>query len=497
MNISSANGSISDYVADGAIIGLFEDNKEFIQEIRTIDIKLDGLLQKLIEESEISGGFGEIREIHTFGRIKPERLIVIGLGSSQDFSTTKLRLLMAKVIRYCRTRHLENISSLIHSDCIEDLDIGKVAQALTEGLLLGLYQFDRYKKNIKELNDIKDFVITEVKKSNISAIDQGIKIGQITANSTNLCRDFINEPANVLTPTEFSSRITQNLKHPNIHIDILGLKEMQDLGMNAVLGVAKGSSQPPKLIIIDYRGCSDNDTNTITFIGKGITFDSGGISLKPALNMGDMKGDMSGAAAVICATKAIAELNISINLKTIVIATENMPGASAQKPGDIVISMSGKSIEIDNTDAEGRLILADAITYACTLGAQKIVDVATLTGAISIALGNVYAGIFGNDQSLIDKLINAGNNCGEKFWQLPLSSDYAKQNDSVVADIKNTGGKLAGAITAAEFLHAFAEDVSWAHLDIAGTARTRKNNFMQEGATGITVRTLIDFSSHL
>ena len=495
MNISSANENIIDYESDAAIIGLFDDDKDFIQEIKSIDNKLDGLLDKLIEKSEISRGFGEIREVHTFGHIKPERLIVIGLGSSQEFSISKLRLLMAKVIRYCENRHLQCISSLIHFNG-EDSGIEKVAQALTEGLLLGIYQFDRYKKNKKESNDI-DFVITEIEKSKIGAINRGIKTGQITASSTNLCRDFINEPANVLTPTEFSTRITQILKHPNLNIEILGTKEMQDLGMNAALGVAKGSSQLPKLIIIDYKGCPENNTNTITFIGKGITFDSGGISLKPALNMGDMKGDMSGAAAVISATKAIAELNIAVNLKTIVIAAENMPGASAQKPGDIVISMSGKSIEIDNTDAEGRLILADAITYARKLGAQKIVDVATLTGAISVALGNVYAGIFGNDQLLIDQIICAGENCGEKFWQLPLSPDYAKQNDSVVADIKNTGGRLAGSITAAEFLHAFVEDTPWVHIDIAGTARSRKNTYMREGATGIAVRTLVDFAKKL
>ena len=494
MNISSANENISDYPSDAAIIGLFED-KDFIQEIKAIDTKLDGLIKKLITKSEISRGFGEIREIHTFSHIKPERLIVIGLGPSQEFSTAKLRLLMAKVIRYCENRNLQNISSLLHWH--EDhLDFKKVTQALTEGLLLGIYQFDRYKKNKKEVNEI-NFVITEIEKSHIETIDEGIKTGEITANSTNLCRDFINEPANVLTPTEFSSRITQYLKHPNLNIEILGSKEMQDLGMNAALGVAKGSTQPPKLIIIDYQGCPGNTANTVTYIGKGITFDSGGISLKPALNMGDMKGDMSGAAVVISATKAIAELNLEVNLKTIVIATENMPGGAAQKPGDIVVSMSGKSIEIDNTDAEGRLILADAITYARKLGAQKIVDVATLTGAISVALGNVYAGIFGNDQPMIDKLISVGENCGEKFWQLPLSPDYAKQNDSVVADIKNTGGRLAGSITAAEFLHAFVEDTSWVHIDIAGTARSRKNTYLREGATGIAVRTLVDLVSDI
>ena len=266
---------------------------------------------------------------------------------------------------------------------------------------------------------------------------------------------------------------------------------MQDLGMGALLGVAKGSKEEPKLIVLEYNG-NPNSPDKLALVGKGITFDSGGISIKPATNMGDMKGDMAGGASVISAIYAIARLQPAINVIAVVPATENMPGGNAQKPGDIVTTMSGKTIEIDNTDAEGRLVLADAITYVKSLGANEIIDVATLTGAIVIALGNICAGVFSNNKELANELIVASNATGEKMWELPMFEEYSKQYNSKTADIKNVGGRGAGSITGAKIIGEFVGETPWVHIDIAGTSRTTDpKSYQTHGATGVPVRTLV------
>jgi leucyl aminopeptidase len=268
--------------------------------------------------------------------------------------------------------------------------------------------------------------------------------------------------------------------------------------MGALLGVAQGSREPPKLIVIEYRGDPDDQDNNLGLIGKGITFDSGGISIKPAANMGAMKGDMAGGASVISAIKAISKLGPKINVTAIVAATENMPGGRAQRPGDIVTAMNGKTIEIDNTDAEGRLVLADAVSYARTLDIGRIVDVATLTGAIVTALGNVCTGAFGSDQDLTDAVVEAGKSVGERIWQFPTFDDYRDQYKSDVADFKNTGGRAAGSITGAQLIGEFAGGAAWVHLDIAGTSKTDKlKGYNPKGATGVPVRTLVRLAQDL
>jgi leucyl aminopeptidase len=263
--------------------------------------------------------------------------------------------------------------------------------------------------------------------------------------------------------------------------------------MGAFLGVTQGSQQPPKFIVLRYNGKSDNGID-IALVGKGITFDSGGISLKPSEGMGDMKGDMAGGASVIATLGAIAELKAKVNIMAIVAATENLPGGTALKPGDVLKSITGKTIEIITTDAEGRLTLADAIGYARKQGAHAIIDIATLTGAIQVALGNICTGVFGNNQDLINKIISAGEQAGEHAWQMPMLEEYKEQNKSDVADIKNSGGRPGGSITAAQFLAEFAGDTPWVHLDIAGTADTDKERgYLVKGATGVPVRTLLNF----
>jgi leucyl aminopeptidase len=278
-----------------------------------------------------------------------------------------------------------------------------------------------------------------------------------------------------------------------LEVSIMEREQMQALGMGALLGVAQGSQQPPKLIVLSYKG-SDSKKVDLALVGKGITFDSGGISIKPSEGMGEMKGDMAGGAAVMAALSAIAQLKPRINVTAIIPATENLPSGSAIKPGDILTAMNGKTIEIVSTDAEGRLALADALAYARKLGARHIVDVATLTGACRVALGDVYSGVLGNNQRLLNRVVSAGQESGELIWQLPMHERYREHNKSDVADIKNVGGKYAGAITAAQFLAEFAGDTPWIHLDIAGTSMTDKERAYQvKGATGVPVRTLVNF----
>ena len=320
---------------------------------------------------------------------------------------------------------------------------------------------------------------------------EGVQLGHILADAVNLCRDVSNEPANFMTPTQLSEVALDVAREGGLEIEILERREMFELGMGAILGVASGSAQPPKLIVLHYQGDGEDESNNLALVGKGITFDSGGISIKGATNMGAMKGDMAGGGAVIAAMGAIAKLAPKINVTAIVPATENMPGGHAQRPGDIVKTMSGKTIEIDNTDAEGRLVLADAVTYARSLGIGRIVDVATLTGSISNSLGKVCSGIFGVDEVLVASVVEAGSDSGERFWRLPMYDEYKDQYKSDLADMKNTGGSGAGSITGAQIIGEFADGASWVHLDIAGTSRADSTKgYTPKGATGVAVRTL-------
>jgi leucyl aminopeptidase len=295
-----------------------------------------------------------------------------------------------------------------------------------------------------------------------------------------------------MTPTDMANTAKTLAEQYGLKINVFDSQHMHELGMGALLGVSQGSDQPPKFIVLRYQG-NESEKIDIGLVGKGITFDSGGISIKPSEGMEDMKGDMAGGAAVIAVITAVARLKLNINIIAVVPATENMPGGHSFKPGDVLTAMNGKTIEVISTDAEGRLILADALSYIKTFPVSRIIDVATLTGACHIALGDICTGVFGNNQELVDKIIAAGNNSGEKMWQLPMFEEYKEYNKSEVADIKNHGGRYGGAILAAQFLAEFAGDTPWVHLDIAGTSDTTKERgYLLKGATGVPVRTLID-----
>jgi leucyl aminopeptidase len=326
------------------------------------------------------------------------------------------------------------------------------------------------------------------------ALDRGVKTGTVVGEAINFTRDLANEPGAYMTPSDMAERARDIANEFGLSIDVLDEARMEQEGMGSLLSVTRGSEEPAKLIILKYTPANADveEKELLSFVGKGVTFDSGGISLKPGENMELMKYDMTGAATVLGAMRAIAQLKPPISILGVAPCTENLPSGKATKPGDVVRAMTGKTIEIINTDAEGRLILADAIAYAKKLGATKVIDMATLTGAVSIALGDVNAAVLGTDQALIDEIIAAGKEVGEKFWQLPLDKEYSKQIKSDIADIKNVGGRKAGTITAAAFIKEFADGVAWAHLDIAGTAwGDDARPYRSKGPTGIALRTLL------
>src|SRR5262249_47073531 len=326
----------------------------------------------------------------------------------------------------------------------------------------------------------------------------GVERGRIIGEAVNLARELSNEPSSTLTPSELAERAKETASRFGLDIDVLDEARMKELGMGALLGVARGSDEPAKLIVLRYEPDGTepmgNDAEVIAIVGKGITFDSGGISIKPAEGMEKMKYDMSGAAATLAAMSAIAQLKPKLNVIGLMPSTENMPSGRAYKPGDVLRAMIGKTIEVITTDAEGRLILADPITYARKLGATKVIDLATLTGAVSIALGTINVAVLGNNQQFIDELRDAAAEVGEKFWQLPMDEEYRDLIKSDIADIKNSGGRYAGTITAAYFLREFAEDTPWVHLDIAGTAwENDRKAHMAKGPTGVAIRTLVNY----
>ena len=379
------------------------------------------------------------------------------------------------------------------------LSLEEAGRAIAEGALLGLYRFDRYHTNGDSSDgEFAELTIAERDEARAQAIRNGVSQGRTMAEATMIARNMVNEPANVMNPTAMAETARRVAEEHGLGFEVMDNAEMKELGMGAFMGVAQGSDEPAKLIILTYEGDPDNPGNNLGLIGKGITFDTGGISLKPAANMEAMKGDMAGGASVIAAMQIIAQLRPCINVTGMVAATENMPGGSAQRPGDVVRAMNGKTIEVINTDAEGRLVLADALCLARERGITRLVDIATLTGAMVTTLGKACTGVMGNDDALIGDVIKAGNQTGEKFWQLPMFDEYKELIRSDVADMKNSGGRQAGSISAAFLLKEFVDGAAWAHLDIAGTSTSEKaSGYLVKGATGAPARTLAQLAVNL
>jgi leucyl aminopeptidase len=497
MEIKVQSGEITQHPAKGIIVSILEGQSEPGGASGAVDRALDGALSRLIGDGALRGKYNELTLLHTLGKIPPDRVLVVGLGKEDQLTLDRVRDLSASAARYLRRQRCRTVATIAHGahgEGIAGLEAEACAQAVAEGTVMGLYTFRRHKKRDEDEVEVEEVTLVEKDSGKLEALRRGVERGATLAQAANFCRDLANEPSNVLTPTEMAERARAVAHEVGLECQVLEREEMEEMGMGALLGVAQGSQQPPKLIILHYRG-ANGDKKALGLVGKGITFDSGGISIKPSAGMEEMKGDMSGGAAVIAAMRAIGQLRPAINVSAVVPATENMPSGSALKPGDVLRAMNGKTIEVINTDAEGRLILADALAYARKLGLSPIVDVATLTGAMSITLGNVAVGAMTNDDALLEKVKAAAAAAGEKVWQLPMYEEYKEQIKSEVADMKNSGGRPAGSITAAFLLKEFVEDTPWVHLDMAGVDNYEKEKgAMVKGASGIPTRTLVNLS---
>ncbi len=499
MEIIVKTGDITGIDTPALVVNLFQGVSQPGGATGAVDQALDGAISRLIQDGEIKGKPGEISLIHTLGKIGPVRVVVAGLGPAEGFDAQAVRRVSGSVLRFLRHRGIRRAATIAHGAGIGGLDPQASGQAIAEGALLGLYRFGIYLSNAAVAPaDFEELTIVDRDSGTASALELGVARGKVMADAAILARDMVNEPANVMTPTRMAEVAGSVADAGGLSLTILEASEMRELGMGALLGVAQGSDQPPKLIVLNYTGDPDNPANNLGLVGKGITFDTGGISLKQPGGMEAMKGDMAGGASVIAAMQAIGRLKPAINVTGIIAASENMPGGSAQRPGDVVRAMNGKTIEVINTDAEGRLVLADALCYARGQGLTRLVDVATLTGAMVTTLGKVCTGVMGNKQGLIDQIIAAGRTAGEKFWQLPMFEEYKDLIKSDVADMKNSGGRQAGSISAAFLLAEFAGDAAWVHLDIAGTSTSeRTKGYQIKGATGTPARTLAQLALHL
>jgi len=492
MNIIVKLEKIYDVIADAVVMFVFSDEKP-TGELKVLDNKLDGHITKLIESGEISGKYREFTLIHT-DKIKASRILLMGLGKKKEFEVDKIRSMSGRSARILRRINLKNIAYSSFTGLGVEADVS--AKCITEGILLGLYHFKKYKTKY-EAKEITDVTIIAKNEDEIAKIKDGIDLGVILAESTILARDLTNEPGNIIYPETLAAHAARVAEELNLEIEILDEVEMERRGMGAIMSVGKGSIHPPRMAVLKYTG--KPGAPLLALVGKGITFDSGGLSIKTGDNMNRMYDDCAGACSVLGAVMAIAKRKLPCNVLGIMAMAENMPSGHASRPGDIVKSYSGKTIEILSTDAEGRLVLADALTLAQEKGANYLVDIATLTGGCVVALGYTASGIMGNDEKLIEMLKKASVIAAEQMWQLPLYDDYFAQIYSDVADMENSGGRAASACTAGKFLEQFIkEDVPWVHIDIAGTAmiereRTpylKKPYLPKEGATGVGVRTL-------
>jgi leucyl aminopeptidase len=483
---------ITAYKGGALVVNLFHKVKTPGGATGAVDKALGGIITAMIKDGQIKGALEETTVIPTYGKIGASRVVVAGLGKKEEFDPDRARRATAAALKAARGAGMKKAATILHGAGAGGLDPRDAAQAVTEGALLGLYKFDKYKSVTKEDQpaELGELTIVERDSGRVSAIRAGVKMGTVMAQAAILARDLVNEPPNVLTPVEMDRRARAALKGLPVTVKSLGRKDLEKHKMGAYLGVTIGSVQEPRLIIMEYKG-NPASKKTLALIGKGVTFDSGGLSLKPSNSMAGMKGDMAGAASVIGAMTAIAKLGPKINVTAYAPCVENMPDGAAQRVDDIRTAMNGKTIEIANTDAEGRLILVDTICYAKKQGADAIVDAATLTGACVAALGETRAGAFTNDEKLLAQVMAASDKTGEKLWHMPTDDEYKEMNKSQIADIKNVGGKYAGATTAALFLEFFVEKTPWVHLDIAGVYMFDKpRGYYAAGGTGQVARTL-------
>jgi leucyl aminopeptidase len=458
---------------------------------------------RFLRSGEFKAGLGETLLLHAPAGMKAERLLIVGLGKVKALSVDEVRKGAGAAIRAAKPRAVREVAiafpeeHALTDDRLENLPCAMTARAVVEGAALAEPEWDIYRSDRKDLSVRRLAVIAKDEDTHTKAeIQQGFDEGLVFAEAQNFARTLVNEPGNVLTPTELGARAKAMCDEVGLACDVYGMAKLRELKMGAFISVTQGSAEAPALIVMTYtpEGGVAADAPVMGLVGKGITFDTGGISIKPAENMEKMKYDMAGSAAMIGAMRAIAQLKPKVKVIGVVCSAENMPDGKAFKPGDVVTAMSGKTIEIINTDAEGRLVLADGLHYAKTLGCTHLIDAATLTGACVVALGYNNVGLFSNNEETWQKFMAGLAKSGEKFWRLPCTDDYRDQIKSQIGDIMNTGGRAAGAVTAAMFLKEFAGDTPWIHLDIAGCAWNEEQKpWLPKGPSGIAVRSIVEW----
>jgi len=436
----------------------------------------------LFDSGEIVGKPLEMALLHRVPGVAAQRVLLAGGGKQEKFNPAEMRKLAGAAVRHLKSKSVKSVALALAPEHAT----AEFASAAAEGAILGDFDPDRHKTD-GDKKSVERFAVAA--DADLAA---AVERGRIVAEAQNFTRALVNEPANLLTPLKIAEAARAMAEEYHMECQAVEAEAMKALGMGALLGVAQGSAEPPALIVIRFKPAETTSSAHLGLVGKGVTFDSGGISIKPADGMEKMKYDMAGGAAMIGAMRAIAQLQPAIPVTAFIPCVENMPGSRAQRPGDIVRAMSGKTIEVVNTDAEGRLILADALTYARKQGCTHLVDAATLTGAIVVALAHLNVGLFANDDSMRDRVLSAAKSAGERMWPMPLDDDYEDYLKSAFADLANVGGRWGGAITAAIFLKEFAEDTPWVHLDIAGTAWLDESKpYLAKGPTGLPVRTLV------
>jgi leucyl aminopeptidase len=478
---------------DTLVIGLFERTSSFEGLLGEVNVALGDLLSSLIKEGDVSAKRGAISKVHTLGRLETKRIYFVGLGKENAFSFDHARSAFGKLFKAVNKAKLGSIDVILDSFVTEKVASLELAHALAEAFPMATYKFSDYKQKsnepVKELSTI--LVYTD---SDVNEVEASVTVGFAYGTGTNSARTLVNTPGNMLTATDLANYAVELAETYNLEYEVLEKEEMENLGMGALLAVNKGSVEPPKMIVLKYQG-KEEWTDVIGLVGKGITYDSGGYSIKPKDGLVGMKSDMGGAAAVLGAMEIIGKLKPEQNVVAVIPSTDNMISGNAFKPDDVITALSGKTIEILNTDAEGRLALADAVTYAKHHGANYLVDVATLTGGVIVALGNKITGAMTNNEDLFEKVLEASNEVGEMIWRLPIT-DYVKERvrKSDVADMNNSPGRDGHAIFAGAFIGEFAEEIPWVHLDIAGTATTSSSyDLGPAGATGVMSRTLAAF----
>ncbi|UFJ39646.1 leucyl aminopeptidase [Brevibacillus humidisoli] len=490
IKVEEKREQITTIPCDDLVVGLFKD-EEWSEELALLNEKLDGALHQLVMEKELSADYKSITVVHTLGKTAARRILFVGLGDRKQLDYVRVRNAFARGVKRIAPKAESRQVVCVLPDH-GSLSAERCTQAVTEAFCLASYTYEGYRQKPRQKMPFASVTLLAATDSLVAA-EQGKSRGEALSKGTNLARDLVNMPGNYLTPEELKNQAVAVAERYGMEYEVLDRETLKALKMGGVLSVAQGSAEPPYVVVLKYQGRKTWD-RVIGLIGKGVTFDTGGISIKPVAGMQEMKSDMGGSAAVIGAMEAIGRLKPKVNVMAVIGCVENMPSSTAYKPGDVITTMSGKTVEIITTDAEGRLVLADCITYAKEQGVDCLIDCATLTGGIVVALGNVCSGAMTNNQPMADELLSSAEHAGERLWQLPTFEEYHELNKSSVADIKNSGGRNGHGIIGGVFLQVFAEDTPWVHLDIAGTAYVSSaTDINPAGATGVMTRTLAQF----